>query len=174
MNSPSWCGLISRSMKFEFFCHFAAPRWHMTFKSSNLKNNGQFIMHIYYNGWRRKGHGKSKHHDDVIKWKHFSRNWPFVWGIHRSRWIPHTKASDAELWCFLWSLICVWIHGWVNNREAGDLRRHRCYYNVNVMIISTSSSRNIPGTTPEGLTCSVLNWIKLIQWVIIMDHNITT
>ena len=42
-------------------------------------------------------------HDDVIKWKHFSRNWPFVRGIHRSRWIPHTKASDAELWFFLWS-----------------------------------------------------------------------
>ena len=30
-------------------------------------------------------------HDDVIKWKHFSRNWPFVRGIHRSRRIPHTK-----------------------------------------------------------------------------------
>ena len=42
-------------------------------------------------------------HDDVIKWKHFPRNWPFVRGIHRDRWIPHTKASDAELWCFLWS-----------------------------------------------------------------------
>ena len=42
-------------------------------------------------------------HDDAIKWKHFPRNWPFVRGIHRSRWIPHTKASDAELWCFLWS-----------------------------------------------------------------------
>ena len=42
-------------------------------------------------------------HDDVIKWKHFPRNWPFVRGIHRSRWIPHTKASDAEHWCFLWS-----------------------------------------------------------------------
>ena len=36
-------------------------------------------------------------HDDVIKWKHFPRNWPFVRGIHRSRWIPHTKASDAQL-----------------------------------------------------------------------------
>ena len=23
-------------------------------------------------------------HDDVIKWKHFRRNWPFVRGIHRS------------------------------------------------------------------------------------------
>ena len=42
-------------------------------------------------------------HDDVIKWKHFPRNWPFVRGIHRSRWLPHSKASDAELWCFLWS-----------------------------------------------------------------------
>ena len=42
-------------------------------------------------------------HDDVIKWKHFPRYWPFVRGIHRSRWIPRTNASDAELWCFLWS-----------------------------------------------------------------------
>ena len=42
-------------------------------------------------------------HDDVIKWKHFPRNWPYVRGIHRSRWIPHTKAIDAEFWCFLWS-----------------------------------------------------------------------
>ena len=42
-------------------------------------------------------------HDDAIKWIHFPRNWPFVRGIHRSRWIPHTKASDAEIWCFLWS-----------------------------------------------------------------------
>ena len=42
-------------------------------------------------------------HDDVIKWKHFPRYWPFVRVIHRSRWIPHTKASDADLWCFLWS-----------------------------------------------------------------------
>ena len=41
-------------------------------------------------------------HDDVIKWKHFPRYWPFVRGIHRSRWIPRTTASDAELWCFIW------------------------------------------------------------------------
>ena len=40
--------------------------------------------------------------DDVIKWKHFPRNWPFVRGIHRSRWFPRTKASDAELWCFFY------------------------------------------------------------------------
>ena len=42
-------------------------------------------------------------HVDVIKWKHFPRYWPFVRGIHRSRWTPRTKARDAELWCFLGS-----------------------------------------------------------------------
>ena len=44
---------------------------------------------------------KQAHHDDVIKWKHFPRDWPFVRGIHW--WIPLTKASDVELGCFLWS-----------------------------------------------------------------------
>ena len=29
--------------------------------------------------------------------------------------------------------ICVWINGWVNNREAGDLRRYRGHYDVTVM-----------------------------------------
>ena len=29
---------------------------------------------------------------------------PFVRGIHQSPVIPLTKASDAELWCFLWSM----------------------------------------------------------------------
>ena len=49
------------------------------------------------------------------------------------RWIPHTKASDAELWCLL-RRICSRINGWVNNREAGDLRRHRTRYDVIVMV----------------------------------------
>ena len=42
-------------------------------------------------------------HDDVIKWKHFPRNWPFARESTGQRWIPLTKASDAALWCFLWS-----------------------------------------------------------------------
>ena len=35
----------------------------------------------------------------------------------------------------MFSLICVWINGWVNNREAGDLRRHRGHYDVIVMMM---------------------------------------
>ena len=33
----------------------------------------------------------------------------------------------------MFSLICAWINGWVNNREAGDLRRHRAHYDIAVM-----------------------------------------
>ena len=52
------------------------------------------------------------------------------------RWIPRTKATDAELWCSLWS--APWINGWVNNREAGDLRRHRAHYDVIIMVTHNS------------------------------------
>ena len=33
-------------------------------------------------------------HDDVIKWKHFRRYWPFVQGIHRSAG-PVTRSFDV-------------------------------------------------------------------------------
>ena len=33
----------------------------------------------------------------------------------------------------MFSLIYAWINGWVNNREAGDLRRHRAHYDVIVI-----------------------------------------
>ena len=34
----------------------------------------------------------------------------------------------------MFSLICVWINGWVNNREAGDLRRYRAHFDVTEMV----------------------------------------
>ena len=43
------------------------------------------------------------------------------------------------------SLICARINDWVNNREAGDLRRHRGHYDVNVMLTSRSYSRTCRG-----------------------------
>ena len=75
--------------------------------------------------------GKKSTHDDVIKWKHFPRHWPFVQGIHRSPVnSPHKGQWRRAL---MISLICAWINGWVNNREAGDLRRSRAHYDVIVM-----------------------------------------
>ena len=70
-------------------------------------------------------------HDDVIKWKHFPRNWPFVRKIHRSPVnFPHKGQWRGAL---MFSLIYVWINDWANNREAGDLRRYPVHYDVIVM-----------------------------------------
>ena len=80
-------------------------------------------------------------HDDVIKWKHFPRYWPFVRGIHRSP----VKSQHKGQWrgALMFSLICVWINGWVNNREAGDLRCNRAHYDVIVMLYFVIQSEDI-------------------------------
>ena len=74
-------------------------------------------------------------HDDVIKWKHFLRYWPFVQGIHQSP----VNSPHKGLWrgALMFSLICTWINGWVNKREAGDLRCHHAHYDVTVLWLDT-------------------------------------
>ena len=71
----------------------------------------------------------------VIWWRHqmetFPRYWSFMWEITGHRWIPITKASDAEPLIF--SLICAWTKGWANNWDADDFRRHCTHYYVTVM-----------------------------------------
>ena len=44
---------------------------------------------------------------------------------------PHRGHWRGAL---MFSLICAWINSWVDNRKAGDLRRHRAHYYVIVMI----------------------------------------
>ena len=83
---------------------------------------------------QKSAHSTVNHnHDDVIKWKHFPCYWPFVRGIHR---FPVNSPYKGQ-WrgAVMFSLIDARINGWVNNREAGDLKRHRVHYEVIVMIV---------------------------------------
>ena len=98
------------------------------------------------------------YHDDVIKWKHFPRYWPLVRGMHRS---PVNSTHKGQ-WhgALMFSLIWVWIHDWVNNREAGDLRRHcnarhasDAWLNLSVICINLS--------TDVG---SAANWFSLTSF----------
>ena len=70
----------------------------------------------------------------------YLRYWPFVLGIHRYRQIPRTKTSDVFF-------ICTWINGWVTNRKAGDLRRHRAHYDVTVTISALLVQNNATDMT---------------------------
>ena len=81
-------------------------------------------------------------HDDVIKWKHFPRYWPFVRGIQRSPVnSPHKSQWRGAL---IFSLISAWRNGWVNNDEGGDFRSHRAHYDVIVMNGSTKDLSYMP------------------------------
>ena len=59
---------------------------HMFWQPSQTLHNSAFITYAQ---------------DDVIKWKHFPRYWPFLFTGYQ--WIPPTKASDAKISCLLWS-----------------------------------------------------------------------
>ena len=70
--------------------------------------------------------------DDVIKWRHFPRHWPFVRGIHR--WPVDSPHEGHWHRTSMFSLICSWTNRWTNRRDAGDLNNHRAHYDVIVMI----------------------------------------
>ena len=61
-------------------------------------------------------HGGLDCHDDVIKWTHFPHYWPFVRGIHR--WPVNSPQKGQWRGALMFSLICAWINGWVNNRDV--------------------------------------------------------
>ena len=80
------------------------------------------------------------------------------------RWIPLTKASDAGALKF--SLICAWTNGGVNNRDAGDLRRHRAHYDVAVVAAFNSISHYVD-LSYSGTGCNVIQIFNLILYSVI-------
>ena len=77
--------------------------------------------------------------DDVIKWEHFPRYWPFVLGILRSPGNspkrPVTRSFDVFV-----DLRLDKRQSKKSRGEAGDLRRHRAHYDVTAMIYKQHSS----------------------------------
>ena len=96
-----------------------------------IRSGRNFEGHVTYFPISRQGRPQYKFNDDVIKWKHFPRYWPFVRGIHRS---PVNSTHKGQ-WrgALMFSSICAWINAWVNNRKTGDSRHHRAHYDVIVM-----------------------------------------
>ena len=53
--------------------------------------------------------------------------------IHRS---PGNSPHKGQWqWALMFSLICTWTKGWVNNRDASDLRHHHTHYDITIMCV---------------------------------------
>ena len=131
--APGRCGSNFKNMIFELIMQNTCSSFG-THGKINLRWISQYLINekstlIQVMAWCPQAsmrssdhHMRAISHDDVIKWKHFPRYWPFVRGIHQS---PVNSPQKGQ-WrgALMFSLICAWINGWVNNRGAGDLR---CY-----------------------------------------------
>ena len=110
-------------------------------------------------------------------WRHqmetFSALLAICAGIHRSPMnSPHTGQWRGTL---MFSLICARINCWVNNREAGDLRRHRAHYDVIVMIhpfgkrsyyTTCISMSDRPSEISGLLSCNILWKYQFDTWYV--------
>ena len=140
--------------KWPIFCrhHFQA---HFLFENrfilaencfnSFLKNKPIFWTTSLGEGPARGIMGQKESRWIITWWRHqmktFSASLALCGGIHRSSVnSPHKGQWRGAL---MFSLICAWMNGWVNNRETGDLRRHRAHYDVIVMKKIARKSRPI-------------------------------
>ena len=75
---------------------------------------------------------------------------------------PHKGQWRRAL---IFSLICPWKNGWVNNRETVDLRRHRAHYDVTVMkYISTHpSDSTVARVASESLPCNTYITLQTLK-----------
>ena len=66
-------------------------------------------------------------------------NWRWREEVGTCPWVSTRKTLTLILgqWrgALMFSLVCAWTNGLVNNHDAGDLRRHRSNYDVSVMTV---------------------------------------
>ena len=76
-------------------------------------------------------------HLKISWWRHQMETFSALLAICAAHSPVPAKSPHKGQWrgALMFSLICAWINGWVNNREAGDLRRHRTHYYVTVVIV---------------------------------------
>ena len=72
---------------------------------------------------------------------------------------PVTRSFDV-------SLMLPWINGWVNNREAGDLRRNRAHYDVRVIFRVTGPLLGNPSVASpnEWSVVGIFGIFFVISW----------
>ena len=95
-------------------------------------------------------------------WRHqmeaFSALLALCVGIRRSPVNSPHKGQWRGILMF--SFICAWINGWVNNREDGDLRRHITHYDVTVtMLTKMLAAYGITGSQWVNEIPTALDWM---------------
>ena len=81
----------------------------------------------------------SEAHDDIIKWKHFPRNWPFVRGIHWIQILSRIFFSIVYPWLFWRDSVRLWKCVWVCTCISVDWHSDVCTCICLIMLIIATS-----------------------------------
>ena len=79
-------------------------------------------------------------------------------------------AQNQWRGALMFSLICAYMNGWVNNGEAGDLRCHRAHYDVTAMcflLFFQCSELLSTKWMKSGLS---ITWINKCHWSILWNN----
>ena len=130
-----WCLVVIWMVN---FTHSGQPglfRWHR----SNLVMTAtiKYAWHMCH---------MNSQHDDVIKWKHFPRHWPFSVGNSPVTGEFPSQRPVTRSFAVFFDLRLN--QRWANDGDADDLRRHCTHYDVTVMgtddINTTKQSKTKP------------------------------
>ena len=66
-------------------------------------------------------------------WRHQMEKFSALLALHEGNLQVYSPHKGQRRGALVFSLVCAWTNGWANSRGAGDLRRHRAHYDVNVM-----------------------------------------
>ena len=74
----------------------------------------------------------------MVYWLMMTSSYGDIFRVTGHLWPPVNSPYKGQ-WrgALVFSLICAWINCWVNNCEAGDLRRHRAHYDIIVITLGT-------------------------------------
>ena len=108
-----------------------------------------FVIETAGNTLRQKWLYNMAYHTGLTWWRHQMVTFSALLAICAGNSPVPVNFPHKGQWrgALMFALICVWINGWVNNREAGDLRRYRVHYDVIVM-------QNITGITDRKSYCN--------------------
>ena len=93
-----------------------------------------FINHGLFDWWFVRQSYPLPFRAAIHPWlRHQMENFSAILAICAGNSPVHSSQKGQWRGALMFSLICDWINGWVNNREAGDLWCYRTHYNVTVM-----------------------------------------
>ena len=124
-----YCERVNQFMRFSHFL------WHLCWnaigtQSINLQTCWMITLTLC--GQVTKS---TRHWNTLITWwRHQMETFSALLAICAGNSPVNSPHKGQWRWALMFSLICVWINNWVNNRETGDLRRYRATYDVIVMI----------------------------------------